>query len=121
MGRLPAQSSVGATVSDPQHPEHVYAASGAGLFRSDDGGQTWERRDNGIKFPNIYALNFVHAGSETRMYAGTEPAHLYVSTDLGQSWTELPALRRHGGSLRQHRRRLPALPWRRLAPRWRRC
>src|SRR5947208_2705381 len=64
-----------------------------GLWASADGGQSWERRDNGIKFPNIYALNFVHAGSETRIYAGTEPAHLYVSTDLGQSWTELPALR----------------------------
>jgi len=27
------------------------------------------------------------------MYAGTEPAHLFYSDDLGHNWTELPALR----------------------------
>src|SRR6266567_3897760 len=28
-----------------------------GLWASDDGGETWERRDRGIQFDNIYALN----------------------------------------------------------------
>src|SRR5207249_11296723 len=27
-----------------------------------------------------------------RSYAGTEPAHLYVSTDFGKSWRDLPSL-----------------------------
>ena len=63
-----------------------------GLWASEDGGRSWQRRDSGIEHGNIYALNTVQAGNETRVYAGTEPAHLYVSTDLGKSWKELPAL-----------------------------
>jgi photosystem II stability/assembly factor-like uncharacterized protein len=66
---------------------------GDGLYASEDGGATWERRDNGIASPDIYGLNYVQAGNEVRIYAGTEPAHLYVSTDTGKSWTELPTLR----------------------------
>jgi photosystem II stability/assembly factor-like uncharacterized protein len=63
-----------------------------GLWASADGGKTWERRDSGIESDDFYGLNCVQAGDETRIYAGTEPAHLYVSTDLGKSWTELPHL-----------------------------
>ncbi|MEA2642748.1 MAG: hypothetical protein QOF51_4142 [Chloroflexota bacterium] len=64
-----------------------------GLWASADGGQSWERRDDGIADDDVYSVNAVEAGDEVRIYAGTEPAHLYVSTDLGKSWTELPSLR----------------------------
>jgi photosystem II stability/assembly factor-like uncharacterized protein len=63
-----------------------------GLWASEDAGVTWERRDQGIARSNIYGLNWVQAGRELRVYAGTEPAHLYVSTDMGRNWTELPSL-----------------------------
>jgi photosystem II stability/assembly factor-like uncharacterized protein len=63
-----------------------------GLWASADSGKTWERRDSGIESDDIYGLNCVQAGNETRIYAGTEPAHLYVSTDLGRSWTELKGI-----------------------------
>ena len=32
-----------------------------------------------------------------RVYAGTQPAHLYFSDDLGKSWTDLPGLRQVPG------------------------
>src|SRR5438874_1258505 len=67
-------------------------AQRGGLWASEDGGQTWERRDQGIERANIYGLNWVRAENELRLYAGTEPAHLYVSTDFGKSWTELRSL-----------------------------
>ncbi|HZT07401.1 MAG TPA: glycosyl hydrolase [Chloroflexota bacterium] len=67
---------------------------GDGLWASENGGSTWERRDSGIASSNIYGLNCVQDGSEVRLYAGTEPAHLYVSADLGRSWTELPNIRK---------------------------
>jgi len=64
-----------------------------GIWASEDGGQSWERRDDGIASDKIYALNYVQAGEELRLYAGTEPAELYVSTDFGHHWRHLPALR----------------------------
>jgi photosystem II stability/assembly factor-like uncharacterized protein len=63
-----------------------------GLWVSEDGGTSWERRDSGIESDDFYGLNCVQVGNEVRVYAGTEPAHLYVSTDFAKSWTELPSL-----------------------------
>lgn len=63
------------------------------LFASTDGGSSWERRDSGLKEQNVYSLASARMGDRVRVYAGTEPAHLFCSDDLGRSWTELPALR----------------------------
>jgi photosystem II stability/assembly factor-like uncharacterized protein len=65
----------------------------AGLWASEDDGDTWERRDAGIPYENFYGLNCNLVGDELRIYAGTEPAHLWVSTDLGKSWRDHPSLR----------------------------
>jgi photosystem II stability/assembly factor-like uncharacterized protein len=83
---------IGALMVEPSRGVIFAGTHGDGLYASEDGGATWERRDNGIASDDIYGLNYVQAGGEVRLYAGTEPAHLYVSTDLGRSWTELPAL-----------------------------
>jgi photosystem II stability/assembly factor-like uncharacterized protein len=64
-----------------------------GLWASEDGGHSWERRDDGIASDKLFALNYVQAGDELRLYAGTEPAELYVSADFGRHWRRLPALR----------------------------
>jgi photosystem II stability/assembly factor-like uncharacterized protein len=70
----------------------------AGVFHdtvhvSRDDGETWERRGDGIAPANVYSLAAVLRGDRVRLYAGTEPAHLFVSDDLGASWRELPGLR----------------------------
>src|SRR5688572_20673974 len=54
-----------------------------GLWASADGGHTWEERGNGLASSNIYALGSCAAGSGVRLFAGTEPARLYESDDLG--------------------------------------
>jgi photosystem II stability/assembly factor-like uncharacterized protein len=41
----------------------------------------------------VYSLACTRLASGPRLFAGTEPAHLFASDDLGSSWTELPALR----------------------------
>lgn len=64
-----------------------------GIFASEDEGRTWEARSGGVEHPNIYSLAWAQANGQPRLYAGTEPAHLYMSADLGASWRELPALR----------------------------
>jgi photosystem II stability/assembly factor-like uncharacterized protein len=66
---------------------------GDGIYASRDQGRTWERKDRGVEFHDVYSMNFVQAGGELRLYAGPEPAHLFVSTDWGDSWRELPSVR----------------------------
>jgi len=63
------------------------------IFASSDGGHTWEQRDHGLTQPDVYSLACVELATGPRLYAGTEPAHLFYSDDLGRRWTELPALR----------------------------
>jgi photosystem II stability/assembly factor-like uncharacterized protein len=63
------------------------------VHASADGGETWERRDVGITHHDVYSLACTVMSGTIRVYAGTEPAHLYYSDDLGEHWSELPALR----------------------------
>ena len=70
------------------------------IHASADGGTTWERRDGGLSQDNVYSLAAVKTAGGVRLYAGTEPAHLFCSDDLGLSWTELPKLREVEGTER---------------------
>jgi photosystem II stability/assembly factor-like uncharacterized protein len=63
------------------------------IFASGDGGHTWERRDHGLTEHDVYSLACSRVEGGPRLYAGTEPAHLFHSDDLGRHWSELPALR----------------------------
>ena len=79
----------GAIAVEPRSGTIFAGAHKGGLWASADSGKTWERRDSGIESDDIYGLNCVEAGNEVRIYAGTEPAHLYVrdrkSTRLNSS------------------------------------
>jgi photosystem II stability/assembly factor-like uncharacterized protein len=63
---------------------------GDGLWRSEDGGRTWERVDEGLS-----ASTFRFVDSEL---AGTEPARVFRSADGGRSWTELEGVARIPGN-----------------------
>ena len=85
MGSLPAQPDARVTVSDQQHPERVYAASGAGLFRSDDGGQTWDAAGQGIDAPNALAIA-LDPRQPQHLYAATTSGTLYETDDGASTW-----------------------------------
>jgi photosystem II stability/assembly factor-like uncharacterized protein len=83
--------------ADPHEPARLYCGtSGAGLWRSGDGGRTWEQVGTGIDHPAITAVA-VHwtagAGKRGVIYAGTEPTAVFRSDDGGGSWIELAGLR----------------------------
>ena len=63
------------------------------VHASSDGGRTWERRDNGITVRDVYSLASNVVDGKVRVYAGTQPAHLFVSGDLGLHWSEIASLR----------------------------
>lgn len=83
---------ISALLLEPRRSLLFAGTHGNGLYRSTDGGATWDRKDSGLESSNLYSLNMVDPGS-LRLYAGTEPAHLHVSRDLGETWEALPSLR----------------------------
>lgn len=65
----------------------AFAATRAGLYRSTDGGESWDRLD----LPHDAAWS-VLATDDRTLYAGTAPAHLYRSDDGGRTWGEVTSL-----------------------------
>lgn len=108
----------------PANPDRLYASQSSGWFgqviqRSNDGGQTWEavgkdfayEGDPGThqsfdgtqhpwKFTRVWQLTPSLTDPDT-VYAGVEDAALFRSHDGGQSWQEMPGLRRAKGHLWQ--------------------
>ena len=78
---------------EPESGTIFAGATPDSVHASEDGGQTWQRRDRGLTEPDIYSLACARRNGGARIYAGTEPAHLFCSDDLGHSWSELTALR----------------------------
>jgi photosystem II stability/assembly factor-like uncharacterized protein len=76
---------------DPEDPNTLYVGtSDEGIFRSTDGGRTWERLP-GIEHPRVTAAAV--SPTDGAVYAGTEPSALFVSSDGGASWRELEGMR----------------------------
>ena len=76
---------------DPKDPDKVYAGtSDEGLFRSSDGGRSWERH-SGVKHPRVTSVAV--SPVDGALYAGTEPSSLFVSRDGRGSWQELEGLK----------------------------
>ena len=124
-------------------PERVYAAPSGGWFgqvvqRSDDGGKNWQAVGNDFRYEGEAGTHLWYDGTPrpwkfTRLwhlepslddpdtlYAGAEDAALFRSTDAGQTWSELTALRGHssgpswqpgaGGYALAHNHRHPCRP-----------
>lgn len=91
---------------DPRNGTTAWAATdhkvwGSHVHRSDDRGTNWQvleaaphyADDRGLKA--IWALAPGPAGEPDLLYAGIEPAGLFVSHDRGGSWTGVDALNDH--------------------------
>lgn len=63
----------------------LFAAGDAGLYRSTDGGQTWD--DLAVPRAGVHSVASDPNGD--RLYAGTRGAVLYASEDGGASWSTL--------------------------------
>jgi photosystem II stability/assembly factor-like uncharacterized protein len=80
---------------DSQDSDLIYAATnGTGLWKSTDGGQSWQRTPDPSGFadislvaahPNIASAVYVHASEE----GSEDNGGLFVSYDAGETWTHL--------------------------------
>ncbi len=79
-------------VLDPARPEHVFAGTFSGVFRSLDGGRTWSARNVGLPVGNrfVHALA-VDAKDGRTLYAALHPGGLFRSLDGGGTWRALAA------------------------------
>ena len=84
---------ISSIVLEPESGLTLAGAFHGSLHASADGGRTWQERSNGLTEHNVYSLAAVRHDGRMRLYAGTEPAHLFTSDDLGLEWRELPAVR----------------------------
>lgn len=66
---------------DPRQAERVYAAAAAGVFVSEDGGESW--RQTSANGPAAIAVAVDRSGV---LYAAAPDGAVLRSTDLGQSW-----------------------------------
>ena len=93
-------------VQSPGRPRELHAAVrhnvwGAHLFRSLDAGATWASLDHVPHHPagrHATALNAVWGlawDDDGRLFAGIDPAGLFVSEDRGRTWLDVAALNEH--------------------------
>jgi photosystem II stability/assembly factor-like uncharacterized protein len=84
---------ISAMITEPESGLMFAGAFHGSVQMSADGGKSWEPRGNGMTQDNVYSLAARHVDGQIRLFAGTEPAHLFVSDDLGVNWSEMPSLR----------------------------
>ncbi|MEE2761702.1 MAG: glycosyl hydrolase [Pseudomonadota bacterium] len=85
---------VGSMVFEPVSGKlFVGAHADGGMWVSDDGaGESWRPLEQGIDRPHIYALTARTRGDAVTLFAGTSPAGLYRSDDLGERWFEIASI-----------------------------
>lgn len=94
---------------DPRRPQTAYAAVrhliwGAHVYRSEDAGKTWEslsaapQHEVGKHEESLRAIWYLAPGLASEpdtIYAGIDPAGLFVSRDRGESWEPMAGLNDH--------------------------
>ena len=69
----------------PSNPEIIYAAAGGGVYKSVDGGETWEAANAGLVGMSVSALG-IDSSNPQIVCAGTWGDGVYRSIDGGETW-----------------------------------
>ncbi len=87
MGSLPINTFIRSVVVDTITPERVYTAGPAGLFRSDDAGQTWTLAGEGLRAEPL-AVALDSAAPQTVFTVLTDNS-VWRSTDGATTWQSM--------------------------------
>ena len=85
-----AESRVFSLAVHPNQPRTLLAGADDGIYRSEDGGEHFERLDSPMNALHVWKVAFDPTDPET-IFAGTRPASLFRSTDGGRHWDKLRA------------------------------
>jgi photosystem II stability/assembly factor-like uncharacterized protein len=101
-------------VQDEDDARRLYAGTTkVGLFLSEDGGESWQERNQGIRYKDVWSIA-QHPLTRT-LWAGTSPADVFRSDDRGETWQEceslhsLPSTKGWTGPLPPHVSRMKSL------------
>lgn len=86
-----AEHRITCLAADPNDRHIVYAGTPDGVLRSEDCGRNWSEL---IPLSEPVKSLAVNPHDSNIIYAGTKPAHMHISDDGGQSWTELDGFHR---------------------------
>jgi photosystem II stability/assembly factor-like uncharacterized protein len=101
---------------DPRNPNRAYCGTfGDGLWKTDDGGQTWNSIGKDlISSPYVTSVSVSplledRGNNFNKVYVGTEPSALYISKNYGgNSWEKMDALNNLPSSISWS---FPPRPW----------
>ncbi|MFQ5459954.1 MAG: WD40/YVTN/BNR-like repeat-containing protein, partial [Anaerolineae bacterium] len=81
--------ATGPGVQGPEGSREAFLATdGDGIWRTRDGGATWQRLIAGLEAVEVTALAMLPGGPDSRVLAGTSMTGLYVSDDGARTWAE---------------------------------
>src|SRR6266849_4029201 len=82
----PEGGSIRVLVVDPQTPTTLYAGTPGGVFKSANGGESWNPVNTGLSSSSVRALA-IDPLTPATLYAGTNGGGVFQSTTSGGSWT----------------------------------
>src|SRR6185437_1523844 len=85
-----SESQVFSLTVHAEEPRTVFAGANDGIYRSGDGGQTFDRLASPMDNLHVWKITVDPVEPDT-IFAGTRPAALFRSKDGGRSWQQLPA------------------------------
>jgi len=76
---IPSSARIAAIALDPWEPSILYAATGVGVFRSSDGGNSWQAINAGLNNLSVYSLA-IDSNDPNTLYAATLGGGVYKYT-----------------------------------------
>lgn len=89
VGQEFTRDSINAIIVDPNDPDVIYVgAHNAGVYKSINGGKSWQPAQNGMKEGQIGGLA-IDPNNTQVLYAVIDEGGLYKTVDGGKSWNQL--------------------------------
>ena len=87
---IPEEMGLSGVAVDPTAPANLYIAGpGLGVYRSEDGGSSWQAINNGLPSLEITALA-MHSYLRETLYAWLYNDGIYRTEDGGATWKKVP-------------------------------